>query len=217
MESKKLSKLAAQFCFTSPHTAPTSIPSSNYSPSSRRFFANSPRILSRTARSPSKASARQSRGVSIKFLKPNVPHISQIQDMVNLNGKCSNVAFGSRMRPTDHQCIGSHFHCQNGSHDDIARFPGTEPRQSRHRGSIATRDRRCPSFRCAHRVGLPTSDAGARVLTLVQLADHSRSVPEIGTVAVVFCPPGSRKSHSVLACPMSRRHRPRSDMGDSSS
>src|SRR5260370_33427887 len=77
--------------FPPPPIAPTLIPSSNYSPSSRRFSAKSPHILSRTAHSPSQASAKLSSGVSTKSPEPNAPHTLQIQDTVNLNGKRSKV------------------------------------------------------------------------------------------------------------------------------
>src|SRR5215470_19649375 len=90
MESKKPLRLAVQFRFIFPPIAPTLIPSSNSSPSSRRFSAKSPHILSRTAHSPSQASAKLSPGVSTKSPEPNAPHTSQIQGIVNLNGKRSN-------------------------------------------------------------------------------------------------------------------------------
>ena len=83
---KKQSRPAAQFRFISPPTAPTWIRSSNDSPSSRPCCAKSPHTLSRTAHSPSHASARPSPGVSIKSPGPNALHTSQIRDMVNLNG-----------------------------------------------------------------------------------------------------------------------------------
>src|ERR1017187_3162862 len=91
MGSKKPSKRAVQFRFTSRHTVPTSIPSSNYSPNLRRSCVKLPHILSRMPRSPSGASARPSPHVSIKSLELNALHISQIQDMVHLNGNRSNV------------------------------------------------------------------------------------------------------------------------------
>src|ERR1700689_3593818 len=92
MGSKKPSRLAAPFRFTFPHTAPTLIPTSHYSPSSRRSSERSPHILSRMPRSPSAAYARPSPGASIKSPELNAPRTSQIQGMVNLNGDCSNVA-----------------------------------------------------------------------------------------------------------------------------
>jgi hypothetical protein len=45
-------------------------------------------IRSRTAHSPSEASARPSPRVSIKSPKLNVPHTWRILDMVNLIGDC---------------------------------------------------------------------------------------------------------------------------------
>src|ERR1035441_5518703 len=90
MGSKKPSKRVVQFLFTSRHTVPTSIPSSNYSPNLRRSCVKLPHILSRMPHSPSGASARPSPHVSIKSLELNALHISQIQDMVHLNGNRSN-------------------------------------------------------------------------------------------------------------------------------
>src|ERR1039458_6100709 len=92
MGSKRPSKRAVQFLFTSPHTVPTSIPSSNYSPNSRRSCAKLPHILSRMPHSPLGASARPSPRVSIKSLVLNALHTSQIQDMVHLNGNRSSPA-----------------------------------------------------------------------------------------------------------------------------
>src|ERR1019366_5936901 len=89
LESKKLSKRVVQFFFTSRHTVPTSIPSSNYSPHSRRSCAKSPPMLSRMPHSPLGASARPSPLVSIKSLELNALHTSRIQDMVHLNGNRS--------------------------------------------------------------------------------------------------------------------------------
>src|ERR1039458_9912582 len=89
MGSKKPSKRVVQFLFTSRHTVPTSIPSSNYSPNLRRSCVKLPHILSRMPHSPSGASARPSPHVSIKSLELNALHISQIQDMVHLNGNRS--------------------------------------------------------------------------------------------------------------------------------
>src|SRR5712672_90288 len=48
-------------------------------------------MRSRTAHSPSEASARPSPRVSIKSPKLNAPHTWQILDMVNLIGDCSKV------------------------------------------------------------------------------------------------------------------------------
>src|ERR1019366_3359300 len=96
MGSKKPSKRVVQFLFTSRHTVPTSIPSSNYSPNSRRSCAKLPHILSRMPHSPSGASARPSPRVSIKSLVLNALHTSQIQDMVHLNGNRSNVPYIGR-------------------------------------------------------------------------------------------------------------------------
>src|ERR1035441_10503298 len=90
MGSKKPSKRVVQFLFTSRHTVPTSIPSSNYSPNLRRSCVKLPHILSRMPHSPSGASARPSPHVSIKSLELNALHTSQIQDMVHLNGNRSN-------------------------------------------------------------------------------------------------------------------------------
>src|ERR1019366_865658 len=90
MGSKKPSKRVVQFLFTSRHTVPTSIPSSNYSPNLRRSCVKLPHILSRMPHSPSGASARPSPHVSIKSLELNALHISQIQDMVHLNGNRSS-------------------------------------------------------------------------------------------------------------------------------
>src|SRR5258708_2878801 len=86
-KSKQLGRRAVPPISPPPPIAPTLIPSSNYSPSSRRFSAKSPHILSRTAHSPSQASAKLSSGVSTKSPEPNAPHTLQIQDTVNLNGK----------------------------------------------------------------------------------------------------------------------------------
>src|ERR1017187_2675400 len=90
MGSKKPSKRVVQFLFTSRHTVPTSIPSSNYSPNLRRSCVKLPHILSRMPHSPSAASARPSPHVSIKSLELNALHTSQIQDMVHLNGNRSH-------------------------------------------------------------------------------------------------------------------------------
>src|ERR1017187_4503072 len=90
MGSKKPSKRVVQFLFTSRHTVPTSIPSSNYSPNLRRSCVKLPHILSRMPHSPSGASARPSPHVSIKSLELNALHTSQIQDMVHLNGNRSS-------------------------------------------------------------------------------------------------------------------------------
>src|ERR1022692_1341135 len=87
MGSKKPSKRVVQFLFTSRHTVPTSIPSSNYSPNLRRSCVKLPHI-------PSGASARPSPHVSIKSLELNALHISQIQDMVHLNGNRSKCRLG---------------------------------------------------------------------------------------------------------------------------
>src|ERR1019366_1221130 len=97
LESKKPSKRAVQFSFTSRHTVPvpTSIPSSNYSPHSRRSSAELPHILSRMRHSPSGASARPSPRVSLKSLELNALHTSQTQDMVHLNGNRSNGTSGT--------------------------------------------------------------------------------------------------------------------------
>src|ERR1035437_2222864 len=92
MGSKKPSKRVVQFLFTSRHTVPTSIPSSNYSPNLRRSCVKLPHILSRMPHSPSGASARPSPHVSIKSLELNALHTSQIQDMVHLNGNRSSLS-----------------------------------------------------------------------------------------------------------------------------
>src|SRR6202162_6422781 len=86
MESKKPLRLAAQFRFISRHIAQTSIPSSNYSPSSRHSSEKSPHTPSRMPHSPSAAYARPSPGASIRSPEPNAPRTSQIQDMVDLTG-----------------------------------------------------------------------------------------------------------------------------------
>src|ERR1017187_7302946 len=104
MGSKKPSKRVVQFLFTSRHTVPTSIPSSNYSPNLRRSCVKLPHILSRMPHSPSGASARPSPHVSIKSLELNALHISQIQDMVHLNGNRSSRQFGSGDR-FDYDCV----------------------------------------------------------------------------------------------------------------
>jgi hypothetical protein len=52
-------------------------------------------------------------------------------------------------------------------HDDLAGFPGTEPRQGRRRRSTATRDRRRPLVRRAGRLVAPAPDARVRALTAV--------------------------------------------------
>src|ERR1039457_5659160 len=91
MGSKKPSKRVVQFLFTSRHTVPTSIPSSNYSPNLRRSCVKLPHILSRMPHSPSGASARPPPHVSIKSLELNALHTSQIQDMVHFNGNRSSV------------------------------------------------------------------------------------------------------------------------------
>src|ERR1017187_2571403 len=96
MGSKKPSKRVVQFLFTSRHTVPTSIPSSNYSPNLRRSCVKLPHILSRMPHSPSGASARPSPRVSIKSLELNALHTSQIQDMVHLNGNRSSGLFSSQ-------------------------------------------------------------------------------------------------------------------------
>src|ERR1035437_7380928 len=90
MGAKKPSKRVVQFLFTSRHTVPTSIPSSNYSPNLRRSCVKLPHILSRMPHSPSGASASPSPHVSIKSLELNALHTSQIQDMVHLYGNRSN-------------------------------------------------------------------------------------------------------------------------------
>src|ERR1035437_8105161 len=104
MGSKKPSKRVVQFLFTSRHTVPTSIPSSNYSPNLRRSCVKLPHILSRMPHSPSGASARPSPHVSIKSLELNALHISQSQAMVHLNGNRSSL-LGRRL-----------------DHGDVARF-----------------------------------------------------------------------------------------------
>src|ERR1017187_7280504 len=91
LESKKPSKRAVQFSFSSRHTVPTSIPSSNYSPHSRRSSAELPHILSRMRHSLSGASARPSPRVSLKSLELNALHTLRTQDMVHLNGNRSNL------------------------------------------------------------------------------------------------------------------------------
>src|SRR5450631_369357 len=93
LESKKPSKRAVQFFFTSRHTVQTLIPSSNYSPHSRRSSAELPHILSRMRHSPSGASARPSPRVSLKSLKLNALHTLRTQDMVHLNGNRSRAFF----------------------------------------------------------------------------------------------------------------------------
>jgi hypothetical protein len=50
------------------------------------------RSISRTAHSPSEASARPSPRVSINSPKLNAPHTWQILNMVNLIGSCSKTA-----------------------------------------------------------------------------------------------------------------------------
>src|ERR1017187_6747048 len=100
MGSKKPSKRVVQFLFTSRHTVPTSIPSSNYSPNLRHPCVKFPHILSRMPHSPSGASARTSPHVSIKSLELNALHTSQIQDMVHLNGHRSSVCFAPRQAAT---------------------------------------------------------------------------------------------------------------------
>src|ERR1700692_5088312 len=92
MESKKPLRLAAQFRFISRHIAQTSIPSSNYSPSSRHSSEKSPHTPSRMPHSPSAAYARPSPGASIRSPEPNAPRTSQIQDMVDLTGNRFKVA-----------------------------------------------------------------------------------------------------------------------------
>src|ERR1017187_994378 len=101
MGSKKPSKRVVQFLFTSRHTVPTSIPSSNYSPNLRRSCVKLPHILSRMPHSPSGASARPSPHVSIKSLELNALHTSQIQDMVHLNGNRSKSANPRCVLPID--------------------------------------------------------------------------------------------------------------------
>src|ERR1017187_5920313 len=103
MGSKKPSKRVVQFHFTSRHTVPTSIPSSNYSPNLRRSCVKLPHILSRMPHSPSGASARPSPHVSIKSLELNALHISQIQDMVHLNGNRSSATEHSHLRDRSHR------------------------------------------------------------------------------------------------------------------
>src|ERR1017187_3775180 len=97
MGSKKPSKRVVQFLFTSRHTVPTSIPSSNYSPNLRRSCVKLPHILSRMPHSPSGASARPSPHVSIKSLELNALHTSQIQDMVHLNGNRSSTTLPEKL------------------------------------------------------------------------------------------------------------------------
>ena len=77
--------------FYLPATAPTSIQSSNYFPSSKRCCGRSPHIPSRTPLSPSTACARPSPLVLDRSPDLNVRHSSPIQDMVNLIGKRSNI------------------------------------------------------------------------------------------------------------------------------
>ena len=62
----------------------------------KALLRKSPHTLSRTAHSPSHASARPSPGVWIKSPGPNALHTSQIRDMVNLNGQRSNICPGSK-------------------------------------------------------------------------------------------------------------------------
>src|ERR1700694_419530 len=106
MESKKPLRLATRFHFICPHTVPIGIRSNNYSPSSRHFFAKLLRIRSRTAHSPSEASARPSPRVSIKSPEPNALHTWQILAMVNLIGDCSRTdALGYRVESACGSCV----------------------------------------------------------------------------------------------------------------
>src|ERR1019366_5832524 len=105
MGSKKPLKRVVQFLFTSRHTVPSSIPSSNYSPNLRRSCVKLPHILSRMPHSPSGASARPSPHVSIKSLELNALHISQIQDMVHLNGNRSRVNKSFHGNSVFHTCV----------------------------------------------------------------------------------------------------------------
>src|ERR1700693_5009738 len=112
MESKKPLRLAAQFRFISRHIAQTSIPSSNYSPSSRHSSEKSPHTPSRMPHSPSAAYARPSPGASIRSPEPNAPRTSQIQHMVDLTGNRFSV---------DYPTAGHH-------HDGVQRKHGRAPR-----------------------------------------------------------------------------------------
>src|ERR1017187_5264590 len=88
-ESKKRSQRAAQRCSTFQPIVQTSTPSNNSLPNSNPSCARSPPILSRASHSPWTACARPSSLASTKSHEQNVPHISPIQDMGNLNGKHS--------------------------------------------------------------------------------------------------------------------------------
>src|ERR1019366_4271583 len=69
----------------------------------------SPPILSRASHSVWTACARPSSLASTRSHDQNAPHISPIQDMGNLNGKCSSGASGQRNRagPRTTEGIGS--------------------------------------------------------------------------------------------------------------
>src|SRR5674476_67476 len=88
-ESKKRSQRAAQRCSTFQHIVQTLTPSNNSLPNSNPSCARSPPILSRASHSVWTACARPSSLASTRSHDQNAPHISPIQDMGNLNGKCS--------------------------------------------------------------------------------------------------------------------------------
>src|ERR1035437_6373445 len=90
LESKKCSQRAAQRCSTFQHIVQTLTPSNNSLPNSNPSCARSPPILSRASHSVWTACARPSSLASTRSHDQNAPHISPIQDMGNLNGKCSN-------------------------------------------------------------------------------------------------------------------------------
>src|SRR6516162_7012522 len=90
MALKKPSSNAAPLRVTFLHTVQTSIRSNNSLQNSKRSFARLRHTVSKKQLSPLTVSARPSPTASARSCQQNAPHISQIQGMVNLNGKRSN-------------------------------------------------------------------------------------------------------------------------------
>src|SRR5215470_8964836 len=90
MALKKPSSNAAPLRATFLHTVQTSIRSNNSLQNSKLSFARLRHTVSKKQPSRLTVSARPSPTASAKSCQQNAPHISQIQGMVNLNGKRSN-------------------------------------------------------------------------------------------------------------------------------
>src|SRR5215470_13716988 len=91
MALKKPSSNAAPLRATFLHTVQTSIRSNNSLQNSKLSFARLRHTVSKKQPSRLTVSARLSPTASAKSCQQNAPHISQIQGMVNLNGKRSKL------------------------------------------------------------------------------------------------------------------------------